>query len=414
MATWAGFFTRKIRTWNLIDRCHKQSAVSAVSERVIPIITQPLANLAIPQPSSNATWHHGQPLTDMLNRPLHDLRISVTDRCNFRCSYCMPKEVFDNNYQYLPQSSLLTFEEITRAATSFIALGVEKIRLTGGEPLLRKNLEILISQLACLQTLNGKPLDLTLTTNGSLLARKAQTLKAAGLKRVTVSLDGLDDAVFKRMNDVDFPVSDVLEGIEAARLAGLGPIKVNMVVKRGTNEQEILPMARYFRGQGVALRFIEYMDVGATNGWRMNEVMPSAEVLALLQSEMSLIPLNPSQTGETAERWGYLNDQGEHDPSLGELGFISSVTKAFCSDCNRARLTTEGQLYLCLFATQGYDLKTLIRSHGSAENLTQSIANIWSQRSDRYSELRSSLPHDTTRELAGGTQRKVEMSYIGG
>ena len=414
MATWAGFFTRKIRTWNLIDRCHKQSAVSAVSERVIPIITQPLANLAIPQPSSNATWHHGQPLTDMLNRPLHDLRISVTDRCNFRCSYCMPKEVFDNNYQYLPQSSLLTFEEITRAATSFIALGVEKIRLTGGEPLLRKNLEILISQLAGLQTLNGKPLDLTLTTNGSLLARKAQTLKAAGLKRVTVSLDGLDDAVFKRMNDVDFPVSDVLEGIEAARLAGLGPIKVNMVVKRGTNEQEILPMARYFRGQGVALRFIEYMDVGATNGWRMNEVMPSAEVLALLQSEMSLIPLNPSQTGETAERWGYLNDQGEHDPSLGELGFISSVTKAFCSDCNRARLTTEGQLYLCLFATQGYDLKTLIRSHGSAENLTQSIANIWSQRSDRYSELRSSLPHDTTRELAGGTQRKVEMSYIGG
>jgi cyclic pyranopterin phosphate synthase len=414
VATWAGFFTRKIRTWNLIDRCHKQSAVSAVSERVIPIITQPLANLAIPQPSSNATWHHGQPLTDMLNRPLHDLRISVTDRCNFRCSYCMPKEVFDNNYQYLPQSSLLTFEEITRAATSFIALGVEKIRLTGGEPLLRKNLEILISQLAGLQTLNGKPLDLTLTTNGSLLARKAQTLKAAGLKRVTVSLDGLDDAVFKRMNDVDFPVSDVLEGIEAARLAGLGPIKVNMVVKRGTNEQEILPMARYFRGQGVALRFIEYMDVGATNGWRMNEVMPSAEVLALLQSEMSLIPLNPSQTGETAERWGYLNDQGEHDPSLGELGFISSVTKAFCSDCNRARLTTEGQLYLCLFATQGYDLKTLIRSHGSAENLTQSIANIWSQRSDRYSELRSSLPHDTTRELAGGTQRKVEMSYIGG
>lgn len=414
MATWAGFFTRKIRTWNLIDRCHKQSAVSAVSERVIPIITQPLANLAIPQPSSNATWHHEQPLTDMLNRPLHDLRISVTDRCNFRCSYCMPKEVFDNNYQYLPQSSLLTFEEITRAATSFIALGVEKIRLTGGEPLLRKNLEILISQLAGLQTLNGKPLDLTLTTNGSLLARKAQTLKAAGLKRVTVSLDGLDDAVFKRMNDVDFPVSDVLEGIEAARLAGLGPIKVNMVVKRGTNEQEILPMARYFRGQGVALRFIEYMDVGATNGWRMNEVMPSAEVLALLQSEMSLIPLNPSQTGETAERWGYLNDQGEHDPSLGELGFISSVTKAFCSDCNRARLTTEGQLYLCLFATQGYDLKTLIRSHGSAENLTQSIANIWSQRSDRYSELRSSLPHDTTRELAGGTQRKVEMSYIGG
>ena len=414
MATWAGFFTRKIRTWNLIDRCHKQSAVSAVSERVIPIITQPLGNLAIPQASSNATWHHGQPLTDMLNRPLHDLRISVTDRCNFRCSYCMPKEVFDNNYQYLPQSSLLTFEEITRAATSFIALGVEKIRLTGGEPLLRKNLEILIGQLAGLQTLNGKPLDLTLTTNGSLLARKAQSLKAAGLNRVTVSLDGLDDAVFKRMNDVDFPVSDVLEGIEAARHAGLGPIKVNMVVKRGTNEQEILPMARYFRGLGIALRFIEYMDVGATNGWRMNEVMPSAEVLALLQSEMSLTPLSPSQPGETAERWGYVNAQGEHDASLGEIGFISSVTKAFCSDCNRARLTTEGQLYLCLFATQGYDLKTIIRGSSNAENLTQAIANIWTQRADRYSELRSSIPHETQSELAGGKQRKVEMSYIGG
>jgi cyclic pyranopterin phosphate synthase len=388
--------------------------VSEVSERVIPIITQPLGNLAIPQPGANASWQNGQHLTDTLHRPLHDLRISVTDRCNFRCSYCMPKEVFDNNYTYLPQSSLLTFEEITRAATSFIALGVEKIRLTGGEPLLRKNLEILISQLAGLHTLNGKPLDLTLTTNGSLLARKAQTLKAAGLKRVTVSLDGLDDAVFKRMNDVDFPVSDVLDGIEAARQAGLGPIKVNMVVKRGTNEQEILPMARYFRGQNVALRFIEYMDVGATNGWRMNEVMPSADVLALLQSEMSLTPLSPSQAGETAERWGHLNAQGEHDPSLGEIGFISSVTKAFCSDCNRARLTTEGQLYLCLFATQGYDLKPLIRGQQNPENLTQAIANIWSQRSDRYSQLRSSLPHETNHDIAGHLQRKVEMSYIGG
>ena len=350
----------------------------------------------------------------MLNRPLHDLRISVTDRCNFRCSYCMPKEVFDNNYQYLPQSSLLTFEEITRAATSFIALGVEKIRLTGGEPLLRKNLEILISQLAGLQTLNGKPLDLTLTTNGSLLARKAQTLKAAGLKRVTVSLDGLDDAVFKRMNDVDFPVSDVLEGIEAARLAGLGPIKVNMVVKRGTNEQEILPMARYFRGQGVALRFIEYMDVGATNGWRMNEVMPSAEVLALLQSEMSLKPLQASQPGETAERWGYVNEHGQHEEALGEIGFISSVTKAFCSDCNRARLTTEGQLYLCLFATQGYDLKPLVRSATDPKALTQAIAAIWAQRDDRYSELRVSEPMTGNDAAPSSTKRKVEMSYIGG
>jgi cyclic pyranopterin phosphate synthase len=397
-----------------MSRCQNKTAVSAVSERVIPIITHPLGNLAIPQSGTNITLNSGEALKDALSRPLHDLRISVTDRCNFRCSYCMPKEVFDNDYQYLPQSSLLTFEEITRTAKSFIALGVEKIRLTGGEPLLRKNLEILISQLAALQTLNGKALDLTLTTNGSLLARKAQILKAAGLNRVTVSLDGLDDAVFKRMNDVDFPVSDVLEGIEAARKAGLGPIKVNMVVKRGTNEQEILPMARYFRGQGIALRFIEYMDVGATNGWRMNEVMPSEEVLALLQSEMSLTPLSPSQKGETAERWGYLTTQGEHDPSLGEIGFISSVTKAFCSDCNRARLTTEGQLYLCLFATQGYDLKSLIRSETHAESLTQAIANIWSQRTDRYSELRSSLPHDSQNELAASPHRKVEMSYIGG
>jgi GTP 3',8-cyclase len=293
-------------------------------------------------------------------------------------------------------------------------LGVEKIRLTGGEPLLRKNLEILISQLAALKTLDGKALDLTLTTNGSLLARKAQALKDAGLKRVTVSLDGLDDLVFKRMNDVDFPVSDVLEGIEAARKVGLGPLKVNMVVKRGTNEQEILPMARYFRGQGLALRFIEYMDVGATNGWRMNEVMPSAEVLQLLQSEMSLTPLDPSQTGETAERWGYLNAQGVYDPALGEIGFISSVTKAFCHDCNRARLTTEGQLYLCLFASQGYDLKPLIRSNSHPQELTQAIANIWSQRTDRYSELRSGLPADTQNDLAGATHRKVEMSYIGG
>ena len=386
----------------------------AVSERVIPIITQPLGKLSVPQAGTDSTWRIGQVVHDLRQRPLHDLRISVTDRCNFRCSYCMPKEIFNNDYQYLPQTSLLTFEEITRAAQSFISLGVEKIRLTGGEPLLRKNLEILIGQLAALRTLKGNALDLTLTTNGSLLARKAQALKDAGLQRVTVSLDGLDDAIFKRMNDVDFPVSDVLEGIEAARKAGLGPIKVNMVVKRGTNEQEILPMARFFKGQGIALRFIEYMDVGATNGWRMNEVMPSAEVLKLLQSEMSLTPLNPVQMGETAERWGYLNAQGVHDPDLGEIGFISSVTKAFCSDCNRARLTTEGQLYLCLFATQGYDLKPLIRSNSNPENLTQAIANIWSQRTENYSELRSAMPPDLQNNSEGNAQRKVEMSYIGG
>ncbi len=383
-----------------------------MSERVIPIISQPLGNLSLP--ASSASWQEGAALRDTLQRPLRDLRISVTDRCNFRCSYCMPKEIFDNNYTYLPHSSLLTFEEITRTAKSFVALGVEKIRLTGGEPLLRKNLEILIEQLAQLKTANGQSLDITLTTNGSLLTRKASKLKAAGLQRVTVSLDGLDDAVFKRMNDVDFPVNDVLEGIQAAQEAGLGPIKVNMVVKRGTNEQEILPMARYFKGQGIALRFIEYMDVGATNGWRMDEVMPSADVLKVLQQEMTLTPLTPSQTGETAERWGYVNAQGEHVPEWGEIGFISSVTKAFCKDCNRARLTTEGQLYLCLFATQGYDLKSLVRTEHSEENLTRAIAAIWAQRDDRYSALRSTEVPSS--KVSGETvaRRKVEMSYIGG
>ena len=385
-----------------------------MSERVIPIISQPLGNLPIPQALKGPAWAPGQQLLDQRKRPLRDLRISVTDRCNFRCSYCMPKEIFNNDYVYLPHSALLSFEEITRTAQSFIALGVEKLRLTGGEPLLRKNLEVLIAQLAALKTLDGQDLDITLTTNGSLLARKAQALKSAGLKRVTVSLDGLDDVVFKQMNDVDFPVSDVLEGIQAAQAAGLGPIKVNMVVKRGTNEQEILPMARYFKGKGIALRFIEYMDVGATNGWRMNEVMPSADILKLLQSEMALTPLQATQAGETAERWGYLNEQGVHDLSLGEIGFISSVTKAFCSDCNRARLTTEGQLYLCLFASQGYDLKALVRSELDQSALTQAIAAIWSQRDDRYSELRVSEPALDKASTPSGAKRKVEMSYIGG
>ena len=385
-----------------------------MSERVIPIISQPLGNLPIPQALKGPAWAPGQQLLDQRNRPLRDLRISVTDRCNFRCSYCMPKEIFNNDYVYLPHSALLSFEEITRTAQSFIALGVEKLRLTGGEPLLRKNLEVLIAQLAALKTLDGQDLDITLTTNGSLLARKAQALKSAGLKRVTVSLDGLDDEVFKQMNDVDFPVSDVLEGIQAAQAAGLGPIKVNMVVKRGTNEQEILPMARYFKGKGIALRFIEYMDVGATNGWRMNEVMPSADILKLLQSEMALTPLQATQAGETAERWGYLNEQGVHDLSLGEIGFISSVTKAFCSDCNRARLTTEGQLYLCLFASQGYDLKALVRSELDQSALTQAIAAMWSQRDDRYSELRVSEPALDKAATPSGAKRKVEMSYIGG
>ncbi|MBA4215061.1 MAG: GTP 3',8-cyclase MoaA [Polaromonas sp.] len=378
-----------------------------MSERVIPLIDQRLINTVARIPTTPVV--PTGLLGDALGRPLRDLRISVTDRCNFRCSYCMPKEIFDKDYAYLPHTSLLTFEEITRVATQFVAHGVQKIRLTGGEPLLRKNLEILIEQLAALRTLEGQPLDITLTTNGSLLKRKAAALKAAGLQRVTVSLDGLDDTIFRAMNDVDFPVADVLEGIEAAQAAGLGPIKVNMVVKRGTNDHEILPMARHFKGTGIVLRFIEYMDVGATNGWRMDEVLPSAEVVQRIHRELPLVQLGAAAPGETAERWGYADQDGKHDERAGEIGVISSVTQAFCSDCNRARLSTEGQLYLCLFASQGHDLRPLIRGGATDEQLAGAIAAIWQGRSDRYSELRASLPPDAST----GT-RRVEMSYIGG
>ena len=378
-----------------------------MAERVIPLVDQRHADLVaqVPLHPSPATGL----LVDTRRRPLRDLRISVTDRCNFRCNYCMPKEVFDKDYPYLPHSALLSFEEITRLASLFLAHGVRKIRLTGGEPLLRKNIEELIAQLAQLRTVDGKAPDLTLTTNGSLLARKARSLKEAGLNRVTVSLDGLDDAVFRRMNDVDFPVADVLAGIEAAHAAGLSHIKVNMVVKRGTNDHEILPMARHFRGTGTTLRFIEYMDVGATNGWRMDEVLPSAELIERLRAELPLVPLEPSSPGETAERWGYADASGQHDPALGEVGVISSVTQAFCHDCNRARLSTEGKLYLCLFASQGYDLRSLLRGGASDADIAAAIAPIWQQRTDRYSELRSTLPADNTQGA-----RRVEMSYIGG
>ncbi|MEY2735264.1 MAG: molybdenum cofactor biosynthesis protein [Pseudomonadota bacterium] len=378
-----------------------------MAERVIPLVDQRIAALkaVVPRERIDANGL----VADARGRPLRDLRISVTDRCNFRCSYCMPKEVFDKDYPYLPHAELLSFEEITRVARQFVAHGVRKIRLTGGEPLLRKNLEVLIGQLAALRTADGDPLDLTLTTNGSLLRKKARLLKSAGLQRVTVSLDGLDDAVFRRMNDVDFPVAEVLDGIAAARDAGLGPIKVNMVVKRGTNEHEILPMARHFRGSGVTLRFIEYMDVGATNGWRMDEVLPSAEVVRRIHAELPLVQLEPSAPGETAERWGYAGADGRYDPALGEIGVISSVTQAFCGDCNRARLSTEGKLYLCLFATQGHDLRGLIRGGASDEDLASAIGHIWQQRDDRYSELRGSMAPDL-----GSGARRVEMSYIGG
>ncbi|MFC5547896.1 GTP 3',8-cyclase MoaA [Massilia aerilata] len=343
-------------------------------------------------------------LADALGRPLHDLRISVTDRCNFRCVYCMPKEVFDKNYAYLPHSSLLSFEEITRVARLFVAHGVEKIRLTGGEPLLRKDLERLVAQLRELQTPSGRPLDLTLTTNGSLLARKARSLKDAGLDRVTVSLDAIDDAIFKRMNDVDFAVSDVLNGIDAAHAVGLGPVKVNMVVKGGMNDGQILPMARHFKGSPTILRFIEYMDVGASNGWNMDEVIPSSEVVRRISAEMPLTPIGANYPGETASRWRYAD-------GAGEVGMISSVTQAFCHDCSRIRLSTEGKLYTCLFATRGHDLRALLREGRGDLEIASSIAQLWSRRADRYSETRTINTEGLTR---GGSAKKIEMSYIGG
>ena len=330
---------------------------------------------------------------DRLGRRIHDLRISVTDRCNFRCVYCMPKEVFGKDYQFLERKELLTFEEIVRLARVFNALGVEKIRLTGGEPLIRRNLEQLIGDLAAIPGL-----DLTLTTNGSLLARKARALKAAGLKRITVSLDALDDAAFRQMNDVDFPVTRVLEGIDAAAVAGLTPVKINMVVKRGVNENSILPMARHFRGSGHILRFIEYMDVGHTNGWRLDEVVPAREIVERISTEFPLEPVEANYQGEVAERWRYRD-------GTGEIGVIASVTQAFCRDCTRARLSTEGKLYTCLFATQGHDLRALLRSGATDEEVRSAVAAIWTKRADRYSELRS----DHTIKL-----EKIEMSYIGG
>ncbi len=341
-------------------------------------------------------------LRDTRARALHDLRISITDRCNFRCVYCMPKQVFDKDYRYLPHTDLLSFEEITRLARLFVAHGVEKIRLTGGEPLLRKNVEKLVEMLSRIDTPSGRPLDLTLTTNGSLLAKKAQSLKDAGLKRVTVSLDSLDDATFKRMNDVDFAVDDVLDGIAVAHQVGLGPIKVNMVVKAGMNDQEIVPMARHFKGSPFILRFIEYMDVGASNGWNLAEVIASAEVARRIGAVLPIAPVDPNYTGETAARWRYLDGGGE-------IGLISSVTEAFCHDCTRARLSTEGKLYTCLFASSGHDLRALLRGGRSDTEISGAVAQLWRARTDNYSETRTVNTHG----IASRT-KKVEMSYIGG
>jgi cyclic pyranopterin phosphate synthase len=328
---------------------------------------------------------------DTLRRPLRDLRISVTDRCNFRCTYCMPKEVFGRDYRFLDRRELLTFEEIARVARVFVGLGTRKLRITGGEPLVRRDLERLVEQLA------APDVDLTLTTNGSLLAAKAQALAGAGLRRVTVSLDALDDATFRAMNDVDFPVERVLEGIDAAVAAGL-PVKVNAVVKRGVNEREIVPMARFFKERGQTLRFIEFMDVGHTNGWRLDDVVPAREILAALDEAFGIEPVEPSYRGEVAQRWRYRDGSGE-------VGVIASVSQPFCGDCTRARLSAEGRLFTCLFAVRGTDLRALVRAGATDEELAGAITGIWAGRTDRYSELRS----EATADLP-----KVEMSYIGG
>jgi len=330
---------------------------------------------------------------DTLGRPLHDLRVSVTDRCNFRCVYCMPKEIFGKDFQFLPRAEILSFEEIERLVRIFVGLGVQKIRLTGGEPLVRRDLERLVEKLAALGDL-----DLTLTTNGSLLAQKANALAAAGLKRITVSLDSLDDATFRAMNDVDFPVAKVLAGIEAAHGAGLAPIKINMVTKRGVNESSIVPMARYFKGTGMTLRFIEFMDVGSTNGWRLDDVVPAREIVAMIDREMPLEPMAPAYRGEVANRYRYKDGSGE-------IGIIASVTQPFCADCTRARLSADGSLYTCLFATQGHDLRALVRGGATDEEIANRVAAVWTERTDRYSELRS-------RDTSG--LQKIEMSFIGG
>ena len=329
---------------------------------------------------------------DTLGRPIRDLRISVTDRCNFRCSYCMPKSVFGQGYRFMDRKELLTFEELERVAQAFVALGVEKIRLTGGEPLLRKEIEKLVARL---DAIDG--LDLTLTTNASLLARKAEALHAAGLDRVNVSLDSLDDAPVRAMNDVDFPVARVLEGIEAAAAAGL-PVKVNAVVKRGVNDEGVVEMARHFRGTGHSLRFIEYMDVGATNGWRLDDVVPAEEIVERIGAVFPLEPVGAAYRGEVAQRYRYRD-------GAGELGVISSVTQPFCGDCTRARISAEGKLYTCLFAARGTDLRALLRGGASDEELREAIAGVWVRRTDRYSEIRT----ERTSELP-----RIEMSYIGG
>ncbi len=368
-----------------------------MTDRIVPLLDARALRRAPRIPADLASA--AATLVDRLRRPLLDLRISVTDRCNFRCVYCMPKELFDNEHCYVPHRELLSFEEITRLARIFMRRGTRKIRLTGGEPLLRRDLETLVRMLAGLRAELKVPLDLAITTNGSILVRKAVALADAGIDRVTVSLDALDDMVFRRMNDVDFPVARVLEGIDAAAAAGFSPIKINMVVKRGYNEHQVLPMARYFRDRGHVLRFIEFMDVGNSNGWQLDDVVASEQILASIDAEMPIEPIVESGPGTVAQRWRY-RDGG------GEFGTISSVTRAFCGDCTRARLSTEGCLYLCLFSQRGHDLRALLRSGADDLQIAAAIGSLWGAREDRYSELRGA---QTT-----GQGKRIEMSYIGG
>jgi GTP 3',8-cyclase len=335
---------------------------------------------------------------DRLGRPLHDLRISVTDRCNFRCTYCMPKEIFGRDYEFLPKDQVLSFEEITRAATAFVGLGVEKLRITGGEPLVRRGLPELVRMLAALRTPAGGSLDLTMTTNGAALRALARPLADAGLGRVTVSLDSLDDAVFGAMNGVDFPVARVLDGIDAALEAGLSPVKINMVVRRGVNEASIVPMARWARETGVTLRFIEYMDVGHSNGWRLDEVVPATDLIDAVTAVWPAEPADAQYRGEVAGRWRYLD-------GAGEFGIISSVTRPFCRDCTRARLSADGQLYTCLFAVAGLDVRAVLRDGSSDAELLAFLTSAWRDRDDRYSELRSQSTSDLP---------KIEMFAMGG
>jgi GTP 3',8-cyclase len=339
---------------------------------------------------------------DLLDRPLRDLRISVTDRCNFRCVYCMPREIYGRDFAFLPRAELLSFEEITRAARAFVALGVEKLRLTGGEPLVRRDLPRLVEQLAVLRTRDGRPLDLTLTTNGAGLRALAQPLADAGLQRVTVSLDALDDATFRAMNDVDFPVDRVRDGIDAAREAGLAPIKVNAVVRRGLNEQEIVPLARWARDEGLVLRFIEYMDVGHSNGWRLDDVVPAAEIVALVDRELPLDAVPPAYRGEVAQRYGFSDGSGE-------IGVISSVSAPFCGDCTRARLSADGTLYTCLFSSRGWDIRGRLRHGFDDRALETFLGRVWSGRDDRYSELRTAATDDLRAD-----PRRIEMFAMGG